>query len=165
MTYRLPAFAVVAVIAGVGLTACLQQQQTAAPAATMMTWKAHLTGKDEVPPNATAGSGDGTFTLNTATNELTWDVTFSGLTGPAIAAHIHGPAAPGENAGVVVGFDPPKSPAGEIKGSNVILGKQVADLKAGKWYVNVHTAANKGGASLASREAVLRSAVGDAMPA
>jgi hypothetical protein len=140
------AFAIVAVVAGASLAGCLQQQQAGAPAApAMMTWKAHLTAKDEVPPNASTAMGDGTFTLNTATNELTWSVTFSGLSGPAIAAHIHGPGAPGVNAGVVVGFDPPKAPAGEIKGSNVILAKQVEDLKAGKWYANIHTAANKGG--------------------
>jgi CHRD domain-containing protein len=148
MKHRLTAFAIAATVASVGLIACQQQQQggAMAPAASaMMTWKAHLTGKDEVPPNASTGMGDATVTLNTATNELTWDVTFSGLTGPALAAHIHGPAAPGANAGVVVAFDPPKAPAGEIKGSNVIIASQVADLKAGKWYINVHTAANKGG--------------------
>ncbi len=145
MKHRLTAFAIVAVVVGAGLAACQQQQQAAmAPAATM-TFKAHLTAKDEVPPNASTATGDGTFVLNTATNELTWDVTFSGLSGPALAAHIHGPAAPGANAGVLVGFDPPKAPAGEIKGSNVILKSQVADLKAGKWYANIHTAANKGG--------------------
>lgn len=148
MKHHLTAFAIVAVVAGASLTACLQQQQggaAMAPAASMMTWKAHLTAKDEVPPNASTATGDGTFTLNTATNELTWDVTFSGLSGPATVAHIHGPAEPGKNASPVVGFDPPKAPAGEIKGSNVILAKQVEDLKAGKWYVNIHTAANKGG--------------------
>ncbi len=145
MKHRLTAFAIVAVVVGAGLAACQQQQQAAmAPAATM-TFKAHLTAKDEVPPNASTATGDGTFVLNTATNELTWDVTFSGLSGPALAAHIHGPAAPGANAGVLVGFDPPKAPAGEIKGSNVILKSQVADLKAGKWYANIHTAANQGG--------------------
>ena len=146
MKQYLTAFAIAATIASVGLAGCLQQQQAAAPAAAaMMTWKAHLTGKDEVPPTSSAATGDGTFTLNTATNELTWDVKFSGLTGPATVAHIHGPAGPGQNATPVVGFDPPKAPAGEIKGSNVILKKQVDDLKAGKWYVNIHTAANKGG--------------------
>lgn len=146
MKHRLTAFAIVAAVAGLGLTACLQQQQAAAPkAAATMTFKAHLTGKDEVPPTASTGTGDGTFVLNTATNELTWDVTFSGLTGPALAAHIHGPTAPGCKAGVLVAFDPPKAPAGEIKGSNVILKSQVEDLKAGKWYTNIHTAANKGG--------------------
>jgi hypothetical protein len=147
MKHHLTAFAIVATVAGVGLTACLQQQQaTMAPAAAaMMTWKAHLSAKDEVPPNASTATGDGTVTLNSATNELTWSVTFSGLSGPAAAAHIHGPGAPGANAGVVVAFDVPKAPAGEIKGSNVIVKSQVEDLKAGKWYINIHTAANKGG--------------------
>src|SRR5262249_40432691 len=143
MKHRMTAFAIAAALAGAGLVAC--QQQQGATAAATMTFKAHLTAKDEVPPNASAGTGDGTFVLNTATNELTWAVTYSGLTGPAIAAHIHGPGAPGVNAGVLVGFDAPKAAAGEIKGSNVILKSQVEDLKAGKWYANIHTAANKGG--------------------
>jgi len=143
MNHRLIAFAMAAAVAGAGLVACQQQQAAMAPQT--ITFKAHLTAKDEVPPNASTGTGDGTFVLNTATNELTWNVTFSGLSGPALAAHIHGPAAPGVEAGVLVPFAPPKAPAGEIKGSNVILASQVADLKAGKWYANIHTAANKNG--------------------
>ncbi len=145
MKHRLTAFAIVSVVAGAGLTACLQQQQAAmAPAATM-TFKAHLTAKDEVPPNASTATGDGTFALNTATKELTWDIKFSGLSGPALAAHIHGPAAPGTNAGVLVPFETPKAPAGEIKGSAFLVTAQVNDLKAGKYYANIHTVANKGG--------------------
>ena len=143
MNHRLIAFAMAAAVAGAGLVACQQQQAAMAPQT--ITFKAHLTAKDEVPPNASTGTGDGTFVLNTATNELTWNVKFSGLTGPAAAAHIHGPAAPGVNANVLVPFDVPKAPAGEIKGSSVIQASQVAELKAGKWYVNIHTAANKGG--------------------
>ena len=117
----------------------------AASAQQAITYKAHLTAKDEVPPNASTGTGDGTFTLNPATKELTWVVTFTGLSGPAAAAHIHGPAAPGANAGVVVPFDPPKAPSGEIKGSKALTDDQIADLKAGKYYANIHTDANKGG--------------------
>jgi hypothetical protein len=145
MKHRMTALAIAAAVAGAGPVACQQQGAMAPAAPATMTWKAHLTAKDEVPPNASTGTGDGTFTLNTATNELTWSVTFSGLTGPATVAHIHGPAAPGQNANPVVGFDPPKAAAGEIKGSNVIIKSQVEDLKAGKWYANIHTAQNKGG--------------------
>lgn len=123
-------------LTGAALSASAQQA---------ITYKAHLTAKDEVPPNASSGTGDGTFTLNPTTKELTWDVTFSGLTGPATAAHIHGPAAAGANAGVLVPFDPPKAAAGEIKGSKILTDDQIADLKAGKYYANVHTEANKGG--------------------
>ena len=144
MKRRLIAPAIAAAFAVAGLAACLQQPQSTM-AAGSVTYKAHLTAKDEVPPNASAAMGDGTFVLNPATKELTWDVKFSGLSGPALASHIHGPAAPGTNAPVLVLFETPNSPAGEIKGSTFLVTEQVNDLKAGKYYVNIHTAANKGG--------------------
>jgi hypothetical protein len=128
-----------------GIAAAIALAGFAASAQQAVVYKAHLTAKDEVPPNASTGTGDGTFTLNPATKELTWVVTFTGLSGPATAAHIHGPAAAGANAGVVVPFDPPKAPAGEIKGSKTLTDDQIADLKAGKYYANIHTDANKGG--------------------
>jgi len=105
-------------------------------------FKATLSGTSEVPPTAGAGAGAATATLDTATGKLVWDVTYSGLTGPALAAHIHGPADPGQNAGVAVPLKVTPSP---IKGSKVLTAAQAADLEAGKYYVNIHTAANKGG--------------------
>lgn len=88
------------------------------------------------------GKGMGMFTYESATHTLTYDVTFEGLTGPAVAAHIHGPAAPGANAPPVVPFPSAASP---IKGTATLTDAQAADLAAGKYYVNIHTAANKGG--------------------
>jgi hypothetical protein len=136
MINRLVPLGIAAVITVTGFAASAQQA---------VTYKAHLTAKEEVPPNASTATGDGTFVLNPATKELTWDVKFSGLTGAAAAAHIHGPAAAGANAGVVVPFDPPKAASGEIKGSKALTDDQIADLKAGKYYANIHTDANKGG--------------------
>jgi hypothetical protein len=75
--------------------------------------------------------------------DLTWSVEYSGLSGPATAAHIHGPADPGADAGVVVPFN--GNLASPIKGSATLTDTQIAQLEAGKWYVNIHTAANKGG--------------------
>ena len=106
------------------------------------TFKATLSGASEVPPTTSAGTGAATATLDTATGKLVWDVTYSGLTGPALAAHIHGPSDPGQNAGVAVPLKVTPSP---IKGSKVLTAAQMADLEAGKYYVNIHTAANKGG--------------------
>ena len=108
------------------------------------TFHARLSTADEVPPKATPGAGTATATLDPASGKLDYEVTFSGLTGPATMAHIHGPAAPGANAGVVVplGAGPVASPT---KGSATLTPAQVADLEAGKYYVNVHTAANPGG--------------------
>ena len=71
------------------------------------------------------GKGAGTFTYD-----------------PAMAAHIHGPADPGANAPPVVPFAAATSP---ISGTATLTDAQAADLAAGKYYVNVHTAANRGG--------------------
>jgi hypothetical protein len=57
-------------------------------------------------------------------------------------AHFHGPAEPGKNAGVAVPIPGTASP---MNGSATLTDAQAADLMAGKWYVNVHTAENKGG--------------------
>lgn len=108
-----------------------------------LTFHAKMNGASEVPANASSGSGEATVTLDTATNMLTYNVTFSGLTGAATMGHIHGPAAPGANAGVVVPFaGPVVSP---LHGQATITASQAADLMAGKYYANIHTDANKGG--------------------
>ena len=101
-----------------------------------------LSAAQEVPATASAGTGMAEASLNKDTNVLTWKVSFSGLTGPASAGHYHGPAAAGSNAGVVVPFTGTTSP---MEGQATLTPAQAADLLAGKWYANVHTAANKGG--------------------
>ena len=106
-------------------------------------FKATLNGKSEVPPNATAGTGTADINFDPATRKLSWTLTYSGLTGPAMAAHFHGPADAGKNAGVAVAIpNAGKSPA---EGSATLTEAQAKDLEAGKYYVNVHTAANPGG--------------------
>jgi hypothetical protein len=90
-----------------------------------------------------SGKGTATATLDTNTKTLTWTVDYSGLSGPATAAHIHGPADPGANAGIVIPFT--GNLASPIKGSATLSDAQMAQLEAGKWYVNIHTEANKPG--------------------
>src|SRR5579859_7609783 len=65
---------------------------------------ASLKETNEVPPNASPGTGTAIFTLNG--NLLTIDELFTGLTGPATAAHIHCCAPLGVNAAVAVPFTP-----------------------------------------------------------
>ena len=101
-----------------------------------------LSGSQEVPPKPGAGTGTVKTTLDKDTRKLTWVVTYSGLSGPVTAGHFHGPAAAGQNAGVVVPFTSTTSP---IEGSATLTEAQMADLLAGKWYANLHTAANPGG--------------------
>src|ERR1700751_1030459 len=64
--------------------------------------KATLDGKAEVPANTSAGTGTADLDYDAATKKLSWKVTYSGLSGPATAAHFHGPAETGKNAGVAV---------------------------------------------------------------
>ena len=95
------------------------------------------------PGVASSGKGTATATLDTNAKTFTWTVDYSGLSGPATAAHIHGPADPGANAGIVVPFT--GNLASPIKGSATLTDAQIAQLEAGKWYVNIHTEANKPG--------------------
>ena len=110
--------------------------------ADQINFKADLSGASEVPPVTTAGKGTATAALDTATKTLTWTVTYSELT--PTAGHIHGPAAPGANAGVLVPLGNPPF-ADPIKGSATLTDAQISDLKAGRAYINLHTADNKGG--------------------
>ena len=104
--------------------------------------KADLKASNEVPPNDSPATGTAEATFDTGTKTLVWTVTYSGLTTSAIGAHIHGPGEHGKNAGIVVPFNFVKSP---IKGTAVLTDPQVADLMAGKWYVNVHSDRHPGG--------------------
>lgn len=103
---------------------------------------ATLTGAEEVPANATAGRGQLTAELETMEKTLTYRVSYSGLTGPAVAAHFHGPAAPGANAPPTIVMQSAVSP---ISGAALLTRDQADDLLAGKWYFNIHTQANPGG--------------------
>ncbi len=115
----------------------------AAPSmAAMMNFKATLSGKTEVPANDTKGTGTVTATYDSDSKKLTWKGSYKDLTGPATAAHFHGPAGAGKNAGVMVPIAPATSP---LEGSATLTDAQAKALMDGEMYVNVHTAANKGG--------------------
>lgn len=112
-------------------------------AAAVVHFTAKLNGASETPPNDAKGKGAAVVSLDTTTKKITWKVTYSGLTGPATAAHFHGPAPAGQAAGVAVPLTPPlASPA---RGSATLTDPQIGDLKGGRWYVNVHTAAHPDG--------------------
>jgi hypothetical protein len=103
--------------------------------------KATLNATSEVPPNASKGRGTLTATYDTTSKKLSWKGSYADLSGPATAAHFHVGEA-GKNGPVAVAITPNASP---FEGSATLTDEQAADLLAGKWYVNVHTADNKGG--------------------
>jgi hypothetical protein len=103
--------------------------------------KATLNAGSEVPPTSSKGTGTVTATYDTTSKKLSWKGSYADLSGPATAAHFHSGAA-GQNGPVAVPITPNTSP---FEGSATLTDAQAADLLAGKLYVNVHTAANKGG--------------------
>jgi len=116
---------------------------TAVPAAgETIALKADMNAANEVPPGDSPATGHADATFDAATRLLSWTVTYSNLTGPAVGAHFHGPGEAGKNAGIVLPFATAASP---IKGSSTLTEAQAADLLAGKWYVNIHTSNNPGG--------------------
>lgn len=104
-----------------------------------VTYRAALNGGSEVPATASHGEGEVTATFDPATKRLSWSGRYSGLTGPVTAAHFHGPAKVGENAGVLVPVTAASSP---FTGEATLDDAKAADLAAGKLYFNLHTAAN-----------------------
>ena len=98
---------------------------------------ADLKGASQVPPIDSAGTGNADVTYDDATKMLTWTITYSGLSGPVSAAHFHGPAGKGENAGPMITIKQLDSP---MKGSATLTEDQVKALTGGQMYVNVHTA-------------------------
>lgn len=127
------------------LGACLLAAGVPASAETL-TFKTQLAGNKEVPPNTTGGKGEVTATFDTATKTLSWKGDYSGLTGPAIMAHFHGPADAGKNAPVVIPIFMNQAAAkSPFEGTAKLNEQQEKQLLAGEWYVNVHTEANKAG--------------------
>ena len=124
----------VAVLSGCGL---MNRQSN------LVAFTTQLRAANEVPVNASPGTGSVDAVFNKDTNLFRWKANYSGLTGPATAGHFHGPAAVGVNAGVVLPWPTPMSAT--MEGSATLTPAQVADLMAGRWYANVHTAAHPGG--------------------
>jgi hypothetical protein len=126
------------------VTVCALTLVSVAAHAATIQLKADLKASAEVPPKDSSGMGTLTGTLNTETNEFTYHIEFSGLTGPVVAAHFHGPAAEGVNAKpqLPIKGTPVTSP---VDGKATLTAEQAKDLVDGKWYFNCHTAANPGG--------------------
>jgi hypothetical protein len=82
------------------LLAALALATLPAAQAAILTFDADLSGLNEVPPNASPGTGTGRVEIDTVLRTMTLDVAFSGLASPTTAAHIHCCVPPTGNAGV-----------------------------------------------------------------
>ena len=116
-------------------------------ASAQWTFQANLSGFGENPPNGSPGTGFGTVVLNASQTQITVDESWSGLTAPATASHIHGPGGAGTNASVLFPFSGvPAATAGSIPEQTFsITPTQVGYLFDGYLYMNVHTSTFPGG--------------------
>jgi hypothetical protein len=104
---------------------------------------ASLTGPGEVPPVNSSGTGSATLAL--VGIDLFWDLTYTGLSANATAAHVHGPAPTTQAAGVLFGIGTPTGTSGTLVGSQTLTLQELDYILDGLTYVNVHTSANPGG--------------------
>lgn len=129
-----------AIAAVLAVTGCNMMTK---PKSNLLAFTTQMRAGNEVPPNASNATGQVDAVLNRDTNLFRWKISYSGLTGPATAGHFHGPAIIGANAGVALPW--PGAIASPMEGSATLTAAQAADLIAGKWYANIHTAANPAG--------------------
>ena len=115
--------------------------------ATFILFTATLTGSQEVPPNASTAIGFGSVLLDDVLLTITVNESWTGLTAPATASHIHGPGAPGIAAPVIFGFaGVPAATSGTIPQQVfAITLAQIAQLEAGLFYMNIHDSNFPGG--------------------
>ena len=141
-----------AVLLGVLLIAALGFPATAAAASGDMVFYGALSGGAEVPPVTTEATGSAYVIVNRARTKLTYVVTYRGLSGPLVAAHIH--VAPAGEAGPIVMplragrspmiatlYEANVTPAGGVETFDDLVDAMIA----GRTYVNLHTAANPPG--------------------
>jgi hypothetical protein len=103
---------------------------------------ATLNGSQEVPPNTSLGSGTGNMAYDDVTNQLSWNISFSGLSSGATASHFHGPAAPGVSAGVQIPIALGAysgMTSGNLVGLATLTSTQETQLLSNLWYINIHT--------------------------
>lgn len=133
----------VVLVTGSGLAGWGQAISQATPLGSLVSVHAALSAANEVPPNKSSGTGTLEGTFNKETRVLNYMVSYSGLSGVVNGGHFHGPADAGATAVATLNFvDGMDSP---IRGTAILTQAQAADLLAGKWYVNLHTAAFAGG--------------------
>lgn len=110
--------------------------------ATLWDCDCQIDGAQENPPTGSTGTGTGTFLLDDVAATLDYNITFSGLSAAETAAHIHGPAPVGTNAGVLFGLGTGDPKIGQWAG---ISPADISSLTNGLTYVNIHSSNFPGG--------------------
>jgi hypothetical protein len=138
--------AVLTVVAAVLLSGVVSPQGANADHAGASDFHAVLNGAQEVPDVDTSATGTGTVVVSADESTIFVKVSFSGLSTPAVDAHIHvGP--PDEDGGVVfpLSFPSATSTSVPMTATFSVTPAQLVDLRAGNWYFNIHSGNHPGG--------------------
>jgi hypothetical protein len=130
------------IYAGLGL-AVIALFATSPAAAQNVNYSAELTGAAQVPPVTTEATGNVRASFGQTSKRLVYTITYSGLSGPATAAHFHGPAAADATAPPVIPIEGDLT--SPISGNIILTDEQIGMLEGDQLYFNIHTAANPGG--------------------
>jgi len=142
------AFLLVATLSGILVTSCQDDLGNDDDKQTQYTLSGDANGANERPdPVTTSATGTITGTYNENTNTLNYTITWTGLSGPPIGMHFHGPADRNTAAGVAIGIPLPTNPAasGSVTGTATLTDQQEAELLDELWYYNIHTDLYQGG--------------------
>ena len=103
---------------------------------------ANLSGTQEVPPNSSPGRGIGKVFLNATEDQIVTSMSFTGLGSEQTASHIHGASLPGVNSPVLFNIGSQGMTSGSFPDLFfAVTPQQAANLKAGRFYFNVHSTA------------------------
>jgi hypothetical protein len=126
-----------------GLAGIVAGVALAARSVTPMEFNAKLNSRQETPsPRGEPARAGGSFSAKLTGTTLTWKLTFSHLSGPAVAAHIHSGKKRKAGPVIVPLCGPCKSSSA---GSKKVSAAVVKALQGGDTYVNVHTSKNPNG--------------------
>jgi hypothetical protein len=108
----------------------------------ILNYEATLKGSAESPPTASAGKGDFTALLDPDRRVLDYTVTYTGLSGQVVGAHLGAASGQAADASVPVTL-PAKGRT--IHGVVQLTDSQINALNDGHWYFDISTSANPGG--------------------
>ena len=103
---------------------------------------AKLSADEESSVVESPGAGEMSFVLDRRAMKLSWKMTFTGLTSPAVSAGIHGPGTPGVNSGVLFDLAPKglkRGTKGVTEGSVTLTDGELSYLLMDRMYVNIMT--------------------------
>lgn len=128
------------------LASCLSIFIFSIPTLAQQRFSVSITARQEVPATTSTGTGRAVVTLNTAETEISVSGSYAGVTSNVVAGHIHDAGPVGVNGPVRFNFNLTGGTSGTFGPLTfAVTAAQVADLRAGRWYVNIHTQNFTGG--------------------